>query len=725
MDLRKRRRPNSGREGRGFDFTVQVGFGFAERGDTAGRVEEIHAEGAFQQRGGDRPRKTAGQEVAGDPPRFLGRRRVGVVPVEHEEFGKRAARFAVDREFAGERGTHDVPGKIEGVGTREEGDDLVAFGGVVADAAGFEKGGDEADVLVLVRGRPRGADGEDLFGVARGEFAAGRGADAVAGEDGGGIPRFSGAKSIEVTRAEVGPHLLRRDDDDADVPAGFEPCGSEPAPEKERVGGMGRDDAEDEGFAAVGVDVSGEGRGIADARVGEATGEGDGVAVEIEDERGETLGGGAVDAVGERERERGGGVGGVEFAVGEFGADAGPAEFAAKDDAQSVAFEDSVGACDEQRGAVGQRHEAEPDPGSLPCRAGRGGWTNRDVSNHSGDDRARGMPVSKSGPMNAPKRFRPADESASYMKPPIDSRQLHAFGILARTGSFTQTARELFLTQSAISHSMKALERDVGCRLLDRMGRKVMLTQAGEHLLKHAERVLAEMEQARDGLEELGKWGRGRLRIGASATMCQYVLPAVLREFKESFPQCQLMIEPGDGRALVEAVDQRHVDLALTLEPQGEDRFEFVPLFTDDMVFVVSALHPWATAGHVTRAEIARQNFIIYSKQSMTWRMTESYFRTEDTVLNTVIELGSMEAIKELVKVGLGITVMAPWVARKELEERSLVALPVGRRKLRRSWGIVHWKGRRLTLAEETFIGLCKSATDAGGGVFGTQAATQ
>ncbi len=297
------------------------------------------------------------------------------------------------------------------------------------------------------------------------------------------------------------------------------------------------------------------------------------------------------------------------------------------------------------------------------------------------------------------------------MKVTIDSQQLHAFVILARTGSFTQTARELFLTQSAISHSMKALERDVGCRLLDRLGRKITLTQAGEHLLKHAETVVSEMRQARAGLDELGKWGRGRLRIGASATTCQYVLPAVLREFKESFPQCHVTIEPGDSRESIEAVDQQRVDLALTLQPQGEDQFAFIPLFTDDMCFLVSALHPWAVAGHVTRSEIPKQNFIIYKKGSVTWRMTEAYFREDDVVLNTVIELGSMEAIKELVKVGLGITVLAPWVAREELAKGSLVSLPVGRRKFRRHWGIVHWRGRRLTLAEETFIGLCRSAT--------------
>src|ERR1700709_465617 len=98
------------------------------------------------------------------------------------------------------------------------------------------------------------------------------------------------------------------------------------------------------------------------------------------------------------------------------------------------------------------------------------------------------------------------------MTQPLDSRQLRAFCILARTSSFTQTAHELNLSQSAISHSMKALEADIGCRLLDRMGKTVVLTQAGEQLLVHAERILAEMIDARTELGHLGKWGRSRLR---------------------------------------------------------------------------------------------------------------------------------------------------------------------------------------------------------------------
>jgi DNA-binding transcriptional LysR family regulator len=114
------------------------------------------------------------------------------------------------------------------------------------------------------------------------------------------------------------------------------------------------------------------------------------------------------------------------------------------------------------------------------------------------------------------------------MKTPLDSRQLRAFCVLARTGSFTETARELHRTQSGISHSMKALEGDVGCRLLDRLGKKVLLTQAGEQLLQHAQKILQEMESAREMLGRLGKWGhynKSILHEAQIASSCLWAPP--------------------------------------------------------------------------------------------------------------------------------------------------------------------------------------------------------
>lgn len=295
------------------------------------------------------------------------------------------------------------------------------------------------------------------------------------------------------------------------------------------------------------------------------------------------------------------------------------------------------------------------------------------------------------------------------MSQPLDSRQLRAFSILARTGSFTATAQELHLSQSAISHAMKALEQEIGCRLLDRMGKTVVLNQAGEQLLVHVEKVLQEMDTARAELGRLGKWGSSRLRIGASTTACQHVLPAVLREFKESFPQCAISIEPGDTPEMIDALRAHRIDLAVNLEPRREEPLEFRPLFADELVFITSPLHPWAQASKVVRDEIPRQHYILYGKGSYTFQMIERYFREEQIVLHSLLDLGNMEAIKELVKLGLGVSILAPWTARKELGEKSLVALPLGRRKLKRRWGVLHWRGRRLSLAEETFVGLCES----------------
>ncbi len=298
------------------------------------------------------------------------------------------------------------------------------------------------------------------------------------------------------------------------------------------------------------------------------------------------------------------------------------------------------------------------------------------------------------------------------MSAPLDSRQLRAFVTLADTASFTRCAQQLHRTQSAVSHAIRALEQDVGCRLFDRVGRKILLNQAGELLLTHAQRILSEMAGARAGLQQLRQWGQGRLRLSASATACEYILPTVLRRFQEQFPRCAIAVEPGDTPEALEQLRQHRVNLALTLEPTREPRLAFHRLFTDELMFVVSPSHPWARSGRVPREDISRQHFILYHKRSYTFRLVEQFLAEEGIELRSYIEFGSMEAIKQLVKLGLGVSILAPWIAPAELAEGSLVALPLGRRKLKRRWGILHWRGRRLSLAEETFIGLCRSVTE-------------
>ena len=144
------------------------------------------------------------------------------------------------------------------------------------------------------------------------------------------------------------------------------------------------------------------------------------------------------------------------------------------------------------------------------------------------------------------------------------------------------------------------------------------------------------------------------------------------REFcgnSSSFPRCAISIQPGGTPENIDALRNRQIDLAVNLEPSREQPLEFCPMFTDDLQFIVSPRHPWARAGRATREEIARQPYILYGRTSYTFRMIEAYFREERIVLESLIDLGNMEAIKELVKLGLGISILAPWTARAEIRQ--------------------------------------------------------
>ncbi|MEY5025563.1 MAG: hypothetical protein RLZZ244_1091 [Verrucomicrobiota bacterium] len=296
------------------------------------------------------------------------------------------------------------------------------------------------------------------------------------------------------------------------------------------------------------------------------------------------------------------------------------------------------------------------------------------------------------------------------MQPILDSRQLRALVTLVGCGSFTAAARELGITQSAISHSMHALENEVGCKLIDRLGKKATPTQAGEQLLAYAQRILSEMESARTSLTQLGSWGAGRLRVAATVTACLHILPGAIREFRESFPRWNIHIEPMDTPEAIAALRERKVELALGLEPEGADDLTFKLHASDALCFVVPPSHPWAALGHAPIEDIGKQHFILYGKRSATAQMITRYFASLGVTLRSSIELANIGAIVELVSIGMGVSVLADWVVAEALKRKIVCKIPLGKRKLRRRWGVLLLRRKRLSLAEETFVGLCKAS---------------
>ena len=289
-----------------------------------------------------------------------------------------------------------------------------------------------------------------------------------------------------------------------------------------------------------------------------------------------------------------------------------------------------------------------------------------------------------------------------------DLRQLRAFVSVADEGSFTLAAKKLFLTQSAISHSMKALEDSLGCRLLDRLGKKTVLTEEGEVFLRRCRRVLGELEDAGRELDGLKRWGQGRIRIGAPHSLCQFLLPTVLREFRDCFPRCEPTIEADDTARLLERMAEHDLDIVLGLRPRIGTTEGYRPLFRDQMTFVVPPVHPWAETGVADPVEMANVQFIIYARATETHRMVEEHFEKLGVRTRPPLVLGDMEAIKGMAKIGLGVGLVAPWVAKREFDDGSLVRVPVFGAPIEREWGIFFKADRTLSLIEETFAGIAE-----------------
>jgi DNA-binding transcriptional LysR family regulator len=290
-----------------------------------------------------------------------------------------------------------------------------------------------------------------------------------------------------------------------------------------------------------------------------------------------------------------------------------------------------------------------------------------------------------------------------------DVHQLRVFRSVAENLSFTRTAEILFLTQSAVSHQIARLERELGTPLFLRQGRSVSLTHAGATLLKHTRHIFAALDEAEAAVRQTTRPDLGRLRVGASVNACQYIIPEALREFRESFPGYSLSITPGDTPAISELLADGAIDLALMLRTERRPTLRYHDLFTDELGFLVSPLHPWAKAGRADRKELASQHLVVYSRNSATFRMIERYFVRQQVPLRDWIELGSTEAIKELVKLGLGISITASWIARPELQSKSLAWLPLPNMRLKRTWCVASQASKDLSVAEQTFIGLCKA----------------
>ena len=293
----------------------------------------------------------------------------------------------------------------------------------------------------------------------------------------------------------------------------------------------------------------------------------------------------------------------------------------------------------------------------------------------------------------------------------VTLRQLRTFKTVADLSSFSLAAQRLKLSQPSVSYQVKELEEALGLPLLDRLGKRVQLTEAGSLLYSYARRMLDTLDEATVALEEMRGIQRGSLRVGASTTVGIYLLPAALGAFKKLHPGLVIALEIGSRARVQEQVLNNQLDLAVVGPASKDPELAIIPFLSDELVVVAPAGHPLAGKRRLTLKDLADQPFIMREATSGSRWSLEKEARKAGAKLSVAMELGSNGAIKHAVESGLGLAVISRYAAALEFSSGRLVELDVKGFPIRRDWHIVHLRRRKLPASVHAFIDFLKKTS--------------
>lgn len=270
-------------------------------------------------------------------------------------------------------------------------------------------------------------------------------------------------------------------------------------------------------------------------------------------------------------------------------------------------------------------------------------------------------------------------------------QQLTYFVAVAEARHFTRAAEEVHVSQPSLSQQIRALENELGAELFSRARGNITLTDAGEALLPLARRILADADTARHEVQELAQLRRGRVRLGATPSVCTGLLPEVLRAFHDLHPGIQLLLEEGGSHDLVRELARGALDLALVVLPlpAASPALTTVELLQEDLVVVSSARRPQpGRGGRVRIADLEGEPLVMFRHGYDLRELTVAACRAEGFEPSFTVEGGEMDAVLGFVRAGLGIAVVPHMVAARAGAD--LRTTPLARPGLRRTIALAH-----------------------------------
>jgi DNA-binding transcriptional LysR family regulator len=276
----------------------------------------------------------------------------------------------------------------------------------------------------------------------------------------------------------------------------------------------------------------------------------------------------------------------------------------------------------------------------------------------------------------------------------LENFRLRVFREVANQASFRRAAEVLYITQPAVTQQIKALEEELGSRLFDRSGGKVRLTAAGEVLLRHAGEAEATLSRAVEEIGSLEGEVRGALRIAASTTIAQYVLPRLLAEFARQHQGVRLELESANTQRVVEAVASGDAPIGLIEGPAHRQELAVERWLEDELVLVVPTGHGWADE-EIALSTLGSAKLLVREQGSGTREVIEQALKRAGAPLHRQIamELGSTEALLACVEAGLGVGFVSRFALERQRALGTLAPVKVKGLRITREFSLVHQRG--------------------------------
>lgn len=274
-------------------------------------------------------------------------------------------------------------------------------------------------------------------------------------------------------------------------------------------------------------------------------------------------------------------------------------------------------------------------------------------------------------------------------------RRLHVFFSVARLLSFTKAAESLHMTQPAVTFQVRQLEEHFNTRLFDRTHNKISLTVAGERVYEHAEKIFEIYDELENSVRELTGEISGVLILGASTTIAEYMLPALLGDFKEKYPDVNIRLKVSNTEGIVRMVENNVIDLGVVEAPVNNKNLAVEGCRTDRLVAITPPGHELAKQGSTIPVQsILKYPFICREEGSGTREVINDYLKesgVDPSQLDTIMELGSLEALKGAVEAGIGVSIVSRATLLKEIKLGSVEVLELDP-PLERPFSFVHQK---------------------------------